>query len=115
MSPVVPKICRCGGIGRRGGLKNRWITSMPVRLRPSAPETIALKAAIQADLRAFSFLAAPRLPPGILSHKPFQRKFAVLSSPYLPGTPTTLEGCQEEYMPMMALAEATLELKYRWV
>jgi hypothetical protein len=37
----------------------------------------------------------------------------MLSSPYLPGIPLALEGCQDEYTPMMALAEATLELKSR--
>ena len=30
-------LCRSGGIGRRGGLKNRWVLPMPVRVRPSAP------------------------------------------------------------------------------
>jgi hypothetical protein len=54
-----------------------------------------------------------RLPSGIPSHKPFQRISAVPSAPYLPGISPVLEGYQEGYTPMMALAEATLELKSR--
>ena len=31
--------CRSGGIGRHVGLKNRWALPVPVRFRPSVPDT----------------------------------------------------------------------------
>ena len=48
--PVYNNICRCGGTGRRTGLKIlRGLNLVPVRFRPSAPKKSSLKTTLFLD------------------------------------------------------------------